>query len=139
MIAALLVVLAAGCGSGGGDRLSHREYEQRVTGAIRRLNARIVALRPEAASLGKLSTSLRATADDLDGVRPPADAASANDELVGGLRSFAAGLDDERDIVASGRGLEVREALARIARAPGVREIQRAEAKLRRAGYDLPD
>src|SRR3954469_22957164 len=127
-VATLLAAVAAGCGSGDGGRLSHREYEQRVTNAIRRLNARIVALRPEAAALGKLSTSLRATADELDRVRPPGDAAGANDDLVEGLRSFAAEIEDERDVVASGRGLEVREALSRIARARGVREIQRAEA-----------
>jgi hypothetical protein len=134
---AAVVLVLAGCG-GGGDRLTHDQYERRLDRSLTRLNARILELRANAEALSTLRDALRRTAEELDALAPPDDAAAANDDLVDGLREFAATIDAESQTIAHARGLEAREALSRLARSQGVKDIQRAEGDLRRAGYELP-
>ena len=134
---AVAVVGLAACG-GGGDRLTHDQYERRLDRSLTRLNARIVALGANAKALSTLRDALRTTADELDALSPPDDADGANDDLVEGLREFAATVDAEAPAITHTRGAEAREALSRLARSQGVRQIQRAEGDLRRAGYSLP-
>jgi hypothetical protein len=133
----VLVLVVAGCGGGGGA-LTHDQYERHVDRSLTRLNARIIALSSNAKALPQLRDALRATADDLDALGPPGDAGRANGDLVDGLREFAASVDAESQTIAHARGAEAREALSRLARSQGVKEIQRAEGDLRRAGYKLP-
>jgi hypothetical protein len=134
---AALVFVLSGCG-GGGDRLTHDQYERRLDGSLTRLDARIVALGANAKALTRLRDALRTTADELDALAPPADAEGANDDLVDGLREFAASVGAESQTIAHARGVEAREALSRLARSQGVKDIQHAEGDLRRAGYRLP-
>jgi hypothetical protein len=86
----------------------------------------------------QLRDALRMTADELDALAPPDDADGANGDLVDGLRAFAASVEAESTAIAQARGVEAREALSRLARSQGVKEIQRAEGDLRHAGYKLP-
>src|SRR5262245_30239584 len=85
----ILVAALAGCGgSGGGDALTHAQYQQQVQRALAQLDARIAALRANEAAVAQLRTALGDAADRLDALDPPADAGDANGELVDGLRAF---------------------------------------------------
>jgi hypothetical protein len=136
--AALVVAVLALAACGGGDRLTHDQYERRLDRSLTRLNARIVALGANAKALSQLRDALRTTADELDALAAPDDADDANGDLVEGLREFAATVDAEAPTITHARGAEAREALSRLARSQGVKDIQRAEGDLRRAGYSLP-
>jgi len=138
-----LVVLAAalaGCGGsgGGGDALTHAQYQQQVQRALAQLDARIAGLRANETAIAQLRTALGDAADRLDSLEPPADADDANGELVDGLRAFEETIADEEQTILRARGLEARAVLARIAKSEGITRIQRAEADLRDAGYTLP-
>jgi len=135
----MLVAALAGCGgSGGGDVLTHAQYQREVQQALAQLDARIAVLRANETAIAQLRTALGDAADRLDALDPPADADDANGELVDGLRAFEETIADEEETILRARGLEARAVLARIAKSDGITRIRRAEADLRDAGYTLP-
>jgi chromosome segregation ATPase len=135
----IVVCVLAGCGgSGGGDALTHAQYQQQVRRALAQLDSRIAALRANETAIAQLRTALGEAADRLDSLDAPSDADAANGELVDGLRAFEETIADEEETILRARGLEARALLARIAKSDGIARIQRAEADLREAGYTLP-
>jgi hypothetical protein len=138
-VAAVAATLAlAGCG-GGDSRLSHAQYGRALRAAIVRLDRVILVrsrARPTVRGIRTLARDVDAGADRLDALHAPRDAEQGNDELVRALRAYALDLRDFALEVQSAPG-ERRDAQARLARSPAVREIQRAEAELARAGYSL--
>jgi len=138
-----LAALAVGLGGCGGDaRLSKAEYEQKLTAVGRELAEASKPLAQAKTGPGFVSAveqiqgGLRKAADDLGGVKPPEDVASANDRLVDALR----GLVDEFDKVkeaAEGGAKKARDAGARLARSNPSGEARQAVLEIQRRGYDV--
>lgn len=131
--ALVLVALLGACG-GGTPRLTHDEYQQKVSRELRALGSAIVAAGVSAAGAEKIAGDLDAAAGRLEELDPPQDAEAANADLASALRSYAL---DLRDFAVEVRGAPRarREAQTRLARSAAVRAIQRAQAELARAGY----
>ena len=92
--------------------------------------------RPTVGSIRALARGVDAGADRLDALRAPRDAEQGNADLVRALRAYALDLRDFALEMQSAPAAR-RDAQTRLARSPAVREIQRAEAELARAGYSL--
>jgi hypothetical protein len=139
-VLAVAAVLAA-CG-GGGDRLSRAAYERELASVARPLQATLLRSEAPNASRAALARrvadvqgSLRRAAARLEVVRPPKDAAGANDRLAAGMREFAQSLDAVSAAARSGTAEEVREAKDAAGRSPGATKMNRALGELRDAGY----
>src|SRR4051812_30006389 len=103
-----LAAAAAGCGGGGdnssgGTQLSKTQYEARIQKDGQALNEAFKPLSTPPSSLKQLAESikkgqnkLRDVADDLAGVKPPADVKKDNAVLVAGLRKLADQLEPLR-------------------------------------------
>jgi len=135
LIVAVAALAVAGCG--GDARLSHEAYQRVLTREVAQLGARIVAAGNDAKTATAVQRAVDASADRLAKLRPPSDAAGANDSLVRALRAYALDLGDFALDAKSLPTSELRESQSRLARSPAVIDIQRAEADLRRAGYSL--
>ena len=131
---AVSVLVLAGCG--GGDRLSHDEYQRLLTQRGNALNETVRAEQDEPA---RIEARLNRLADELERTRPPADAQGAHDEFTRALRAYALTMSDFLLEFRTARTNRRRgEALTRLSRSPAARELQRARASLARAGYELP-
>lgn len=134
------MVVLTGCG---GDRLSKREYEQKVRAeyadvqqAFRAAGASVD--QPDLAQkVERAQEQLRDAAEALESKEPPEDVEEENEEVVEGLREYAEDLDavrkaaergDERAIAAFNEGIGKNEAVAQIAE---------AAEEMKFKGYDL--
>jgi hypothetical protein len=133
-------VLSA-CG-GGEERLSHAAYDGELASVARPLQATL--LRSEAPDTSRAALtrrvadvqgSLRRAAARLEALRPPKDAAGANDRLAAGMREFAQSLAAVSAAARSGTAEEVREAKDAAGRSPGATKMNRALGELRDSGY----
>jgi hypothetical protein len=104
---------------------------------VTRLDARILAAGNDAKTATSVQHAVDAAATRLAKLHPPRDAADANADLVRALRAYALELGDFAVAAASLSAGELRESQSRLARSPAVLDLQRAEAKLRDAGYSL--
>ena len=136
---AVLAVMVGGCG---GERLSKNEYQQKLKGAGVELSNSSRSLSqattgPEyATGAQEAEDGLRKVADELDGVDPPEDVASANGRLVAAFR----GLADEfaKVKVAAANGPKAAQAAgARLARSQASEDARNAVLEIQRRGYDV--
>jgi hypothetical protein len=133
-------VVAAGCGS---DRLSKREYEQKVRAeyadvqtAFRATGASIG--RPDlAAKIEDAQEQLREAAEALEGVEPPEEVEEENEELVEGFREYADDLDPLRDAAERGDQRAIEAFNDAIGDNEAVGRIAEAAEEMRFKGYDL--
>jgi hypothetical protein len=138
-LAALALVLA---GCGGGARLSKAEYEQKLksTGVELAEASKTLADAHTAAEfvtgVDQVQEAIRKAADDLDGVRPPEDVASANDRLVNALRVLADEFDKVKE-AAKGGAKKARDAGAKLARSKASEDARQAVIYIQRLGYDV--
>jgi uncharacterized lipoprotein len=138
-----LVLLAAGCGGGGG-RLSKSQYEHRIqkdgqeiTTAFKPLNTPPTSLKQLADELKVGQDKLRQAAGDLDGVKPPKDVEADNTALVKGLRKLADELEDLRKAAAKNDPRLVQKALAGLQKSHALVDARRATDDMKKKGYRL--
>jgi hypothetical protein len=138
-----LAALAVGLGGcGGADRLSKRDYEQKLTGVGQELADASKPLAqaktgPEFVSgVEQIQDGLRKAADDLGGLKPPKDVESANDRLVDALRGLADEFDKVKE-AAKGGVKKAREAGGRLAASKPSEEARQAVLEIQRRGYDV--
>jgi hypothetical protein len=150
IVAAL--ALTAGCGgdggSGGGEALSHDQYQALLDELRADLEAQEEAFGSfnptdpesivEGATVG--ATASRRVADRLDAVTPPADAAEAHPKLVAGFRKVAELLEEFAAAAQSGDIQRIQEIGQQFSGSPPpeLEALNDGIAQLRDAGYDLP-
>jgi len=140
-LAAVLVALAAGCG--GDERLTKREYEEKVRAEYAEVQE---AFRATGASYGQpdladkieaAQQQLREAADELDEAKPPEEVEAENQQIVDGMRRYADSLDRLRNAAERGDFAVIEDATARIADNEAVEQIAEAAERMKFKGYDL--
>jgi hypothetical protein len=144
VISTLAVVSLVGCGDQ--DRLSKREYEQKVRSEYAEVQD---AFRATGAAFGNpdelaekiedAQVQLREMADELDEAAPPAEVEAENEEIVESMRHYADSLDRLRNAAKRGDFDVIEDATARIADNEAVEQIAEAAEEMKFKGYDLGD
>jgi phosphoglycolate phosphatase-like HAD superfamily hydrolase len=139
-VAALVGVLTTGCG---GDRLSKREYEQKVRSEYADVQQAFLAT---GASLGtpdlaeKIADAqeqLREAAEALEGIEPPENVEEENEEIVEGLREYAEDLDGVREAAERSDQQAIDAFNEQISENEAVEQIAEAAEEMKFKGYDL--
>jgi hypothetical protein len=140
----VLVLALAACG--GDDRLSKRDYEQKVRSEYVQVQE---AFRATGAAFGKpdelaekiedAQAELREMADELDDAEPPAEVEAENQQIVDAMRRYADSLDRLRNAAERGDLEVIEDATARIAENEAVEQIAEAAERMKFKGYDLGD
>jgi hypothetical protein len=139
-VLALLLVLA-GCGSSP-KTVTKAEYQrelqrlgQDLTDAGSQLGQSIdIATFNQ--NVDNLHDHLRDAADELRGMKPPANVQAANKRLAHALDDFADQLDSVKDARRESI-VHARAALLRVSKSEGVREARAATRELKRKGYEI--
>ena len=153
LLPALLLAACGGSGGGGGDALSKEDYQGRLDTTRTELSAAFdeLATQLEAALKGSgslddaankvesIQEKLRAQADELDGVTPPADAAEANDKLAGGMQELADDLDAFKSALESGDLGKIQAEANKIETFDSGKKLQQAGDDLEAAGYKFSE
>jgi hypothetical protein len=136
----VLVMLAlAGCGD---DRLSKREYEQKVRSEYAHVQEAFRATGGAegadlAARIEDAQEQLRDAADELDDEEPPQEVEAENAQLVDGMRRYADSLDRLRNAAAGGDQEVLDAATAQIGQNEAVEQMAEAAERMKFKGYDL--
>jgi len=141
---ALLALVAAGCGSGGGSQLSKSEYQKHlqtdgdeITKAFTPLTQPPTSLDQLASELDTGVSKLRSAADDLDGVTPPKNVAKDNAKLAAGLRVLAHELDSLKKAAQKKDPQLVNKTLNDLRSSHGLIDARQATDDLKKKGYTL--
>jgi hypothetical protein len=141
---ALLALVAAGCGSGGGGQLSKSEYQRHlqtdgdeITKAFKPLTRPPSSLNQLASELQTGVSKLNSAAHDLDGVKPPKNVEKDNSELVGGLRELARELESLKKAAQKQDPQLVSKTLDDLRKSHGLVDARRAADDLKKKGYTL--
>jgi len=131
----------AGCGSSP-KTVSKAEYErelqrigQDLTDAGSELG-RSIDIATFNGNVDKLVDQLHESADELRGLKPPANVQDANDSLANALDDFA----DELEPVKEARResiVKARDALLRVSKSDAVKQARAAVRELKAKGYDI--
>jgi HAMP domain-containing protein len=137
----LLAVLSlAACG--GDDRLSKREYEEKVRSEYADVQEAFLATGGAqgdelAARIEDAQQELRDAADELDEIDPPEEVEKENEEVVEGMREYAGDLDELREAAERGDQQAIDAFNERIAKNEAVEQIAEAAEEMKFKGYDL--
>lgn len=151
LVVAALVLVVAATGCGGSDQLSKDDYERELnqasTGLMqaalelgRQLTQAIAGQGSYAQAAKKMETvreRLDETANQLDELSPPEDAASAHDRLVSALRTYSDDLGDIQNALETGNGDAIARRLRGAASLQSIKDLQRAAEDLRELGYSF--
>jgi hypothetical protein len=140
-VLALSLLLLAGCGSSP-KTVTMAEYQrelqrlgQDLTDAGSQLGQSIdIATFNQ--NVDNLHDHLRDAADELRGLKPPANVQAANKRLADALDDFADQLDSVKDARRESI-VRARAALLRVSKSKGVREARAATRDLKRKGYEI--
>lgn len=118
LAAAVLAVVLAGCGGGGG--LSNDDYAAKLKAILSPLGTSLQALGTQAkaaSSKTELEAALRSgegaiqtAIDGVNSVEPPSDAADAHQALLGALNSYKSSIAQLESVLESGSNPEIRAA-----------------------------
>lgn len=140
LLAAL--VLVAGCG-GGSSRLTKAEFEQHIQKdgtalqtAVAKLGA-AKSLKELATQVGVAETAVKGAADDLESVKPPADAEAPTAVIVKALRSIDAQLTQLGQAAKDNDLLGVQKIAKAIQTSPDIKAAQKAANELKQKGYKV--
>lgn len=150
-IAALAVVVAAGCGDsggGGGTQLTKAQYEQQlnsigatIDSSFSELTTMFQSPNPsfdEAADkIAEIQDQMRDQADKLDDVTPPDDVEAEHEQMVEGLRGFADDLEEFRQAVESKSVTAMQDFAESFDTSESAKKIQQAGDSLEKKGYNL--
>lgn len=135
------VSLPAACT--GDDRLSKREYEQKVRAEYAEVQKAFRATgaafgRPDLAQrIRRAQDQLRKAADALDEAEPPKEVENENEEVVEGMREYADDLDELRHAAERGDLRAIEEFNDRISKNEAIEQIAEAAEEMKFKGYDL--
>jgi hypothetical protein len=137
------VLLLAACG--GSSRISKSQYEQHlqndgkaVADTIRTLTGAQTStdLGAIVKKVDSASAAVKQAADDLDSLKPPADAEADNTALVTGLRAIESGLAKLKKALAT-NPLQAAAIGRDLQQAPEVKAAEKAAADLKKKGYKV--
>jgi hypothetical protein len=137
------VLLLAACG--GSSRISKSQYEQHlqndgkaVADTIRTLSGAQTStdLGAIVKKVDSASAAVKQAADDLDSLKPPADAEADNTALVTGLRAIESGLAKLKKALAT-NPLQAAAIGRDLQQAPEVKAAEKAAADLKKKGYKV--
>ena len=139
------VALVAGCGGGGGGRLSKAQYEQKVQADGKSVQKAFAKINVDSASalagltkqIPAAKRALEAAIADLDKAKPPKDAEADNHTIVVALRTIDAQLTKLQAAAKKGDIAGLQSAGAAIQRSPEIKAAQRAAKDLKRKGYRI--
>jgi hypothetical protein len=139
-LAFLIPLLSGGCGAD--DRLSKREYEEKVrsvyAGVQEAFRATGGAQGDELAGrIEDAQQQLREAADALDDIEPPENVEVENDQLLGGMRAYADDLDRLRNAAERGDQRTIDDFNSRIAQNEAIEQMAEAAEEMKLKGYDL--
>jgi hypothetical protein len=140
LLAALALV--AGCG-GGSSRLTKAEFEQHIQTdgqALQKAVAKLGAaksLTELATQVGAAETAVKAAADDLESVKPPADAETPTKTIVKALRSIDAQLKQLEQAAKDKDLIGVQKIATTIQSSPDIKAAQKASNELKQKGYKI--
>ena len=141
LLGGLLVALAAGCGGGGGPKpLDKADYVKQMqtighdlSSSLSGLSASTGSTAKAATALAKVQTELRAAADKIESITPPADIATEHKQLADAVREFA---DELTAVITKIKGGDIT-ALATLTSLKGVSDIATASNKIAAKGYKI--
>lgn len=149
-VTASLGLAAAGCGGGGGERLSKEEYQSRMQELGKDLSAAaegLGSLRPTDVrgareAIEKTADLMDEASDRLAEINPPEDIAGAHEKLIEGARQAA---DEFRDLAEKIRSATLEDAAAlaeklgslNVTELEGFKKLQEAVEEIRSKGYQL--
>jgi ABC-type transporter Mla subunit MlaD len=152
VVVALLapVGMATGCGTSG-DQLSKDDYQQELDQAAADVRRSTEDLGRElttaisgqgsyadaAKEIPALREQLDQTANELNSMSPPEDAAPAHDRLVDALHAYSDDLAGVQSALESGNSAEIVRQLRGAATLESVKALERAAEDLRELGYDV--
>lgn len=135
-------IALAGCGGSG--TLSKSDYEKKLKADTQELRTAFGKIQGNPSSLDALAKQVdvaqattKKIADDLDGAKPPKDAAADNDKIVAALRALDDPLGKLKKAAASGSATLAAQAAQAISNAPELRDALEAAQDLKRKGYDV--
>jgi hypothetical protein len=140
LLAALALV--AGCG-GGSSRLTKAEFEQHIQTdgqALQKAVAKLGAaksLTELATQVGAAETAVKAAADDLESVKPPADAETPTKTIVKALRSIDAQLKQLEQAAKDKDLIGVQKIAKTIQSSSDIKAAQKASNELKQKGYKI--
>lgn len=136
--------LLAGCGGGGGSaRLTKAQYEQRVQADAKALTTATAGLSnmTSVSDVTKLVSSAQASlekaASDLESLKPPQEAESANKAFVAALRELKKDFADIATAFKSGDITKVTAVVQRLGSSKTVAAAKKAAVELEKKGYKL--
>jgi hypothetical protein len=136
--------ILAACSGNEKDRLTKRQYEQKVQSVYGQVRVSFLELGHNAGSLQDLATSvesaqqeLRDAAEELEEIKPPEAVEEENEELVEGMRGYADDLDQLREAAADDNAAGVQTFNAEIAGNESVARMAEAAEEMIHHGYDL--
>jgi hypothetical protein len=136
-----LLLLLAGCGSNP-KTVTKAEYQrelQRLGQDLADAGSQLgqsIDIATFNQNADNLHDHLRDAADELRGMKPPADVQAANKRLADALDDFAGQLDSVKDARRESI-VRARAALLRLSKSEGVREARAATRELKRKGYEI--
>lgn len=133
-----------GSGGGGGDRLSKADYLIKVQAVGDEMNKTLSGLGstssdPKAAAeqFGKLKVALKAAADKLAALKPPAEVDSAHKQFTEGVSLLADEIGKAGEGLAGGDLKAALEFVSTLATSEAMTKIQAAVEEFKKAGYDV--
>jgi hypothetical protein len=141
-LAAALVVVA-GCGGGGSSRLTKAEFERHIQkdgtalqNAVAKLGA-AKSLTELATQVGSAEKAVKAAADDLESVKPPADAEAPTKTIVKALRSIDTQLKQLEQAAKDNDLIAVQKTAQAIQSSSDIAAAQKAANVLEQKGYKI--
>jgi soluble cytochrome b562 len=141
---ALGLFVAACGGGGGGDRLSKADYLAKVQAVGAEMNKTLSGLgstssdpKLAAEQFGKLKVALKAAADELAALKPPAEVDSAHKQFAEGISLLADEIGKASTVMAGGDLKAALEFVTNLAKSPAMAKVQAAVAEFKKAGYDV--
>ena len=145
----IAVALAAACGPK--PRLTKGQYERQVNHIVQQLSTTLnttfsspklqnpSSLKDAAAVLRSGQKNMERAADELDALNPPERIATVNDELVKGIRDFAASFGAFAQATATGDLAAIQRFSRQVSdeTLPAMSEIQKALDDLKAKGFDI--
>ncbi len=150
LVAALALVVVAGCGKSGGGgvgggRLSKSEYQKQVQAEGKKIRDAFQSLTPQnatdfkalAKSVRKGQTELNKAADQLGKINPPSDIEGPHRDLVAAMHELADELGPFADALETADTKKINAASQKISKSAAVKKAQKAVADIKKKGYDL--
>jgi ABC-type Fe3+-citrate transport system substrate-binding protein len=142
VLAAVVAVVAAGCGSSSSTEMSKADYEAKIQAngkavqdAVAAISAGFTNIKSVAKQVAAAEVAAKKAVDDLDATNPPKDVAADNDALVVALRAIDAQLKKLSQAAKAGDAMAAVAAASALQSSPEIRAGQAAIKDMQKKGY----